>query len=328
LSRRALQTWVLLLAACGDPGIHEPGLQRQGRFGSLRDLVLVERPPAFGGPFFLDRFEVTRGDWREFGALPARADDAALPVTGIDLLQARAFAAWRFCRLLRSKEWDYAATDDGRHAFPWGEAPQASRANTHELGIGRPTPVGTFESGRRGDGQPYDLVGNAAEWTESVPENWFQGSPRSAGEGVPWWPDLGLASWKLARVPALCVWLSPGLPVPASLLVQALDWRVPREVVGSDFRSSIDELHRPRWPRDTDSAQGCRLAADPLGLLTALLRHAQPLAADEARQLQAFLRRGRHRPVLAGALAAARRLCPETPLAGTAGAMLLAEFGR
>jgi len=48
----------------------------------------------------------------------------------------------------------------------------ATRANTGELGLGEPTPVGTFESGRRAQGWPYDLVGNVSEWTETVPASW------------------------------------------------------------------------------------------------------------------------------------------------------------
>ncbi|MEY3161262.1 MAG: hypothetical protein RIT25_1253, partial [Planctomycetota bacterium] len=44
-----------------------PGaIAREGRFGSLRDLVVFDRPAEQGGPFFLDRFEVTRDDWTQF----------------------------------------------------------------------------------------------------------------------------------------------------------------------------------------------------------------------------------------------------------------------
>jgi hypothetical protein len=172
--------------ACGCDGAAEDAadvLQRRGRFGSMRDLVLLERSVAAGGPFFLDRFEVTRGDWHEFatddaaaaqlpaGPPPSSAEEV-LPVAGVTLAQARAFARWRFCRLPRSEEWEYATTADRRYQFPWGDGVEASRANTGELGLGEPTPVGTFEVGQGSDNL-YDLVGNVAEWTESVPIGWF-----------------------------------------------------------------------------------------------------------------------------------------------------------
>jgi hypothetical protein len=183
----ALGAW--LLAACSPeapmPGAASPTPGRVGRFGSLRDFVLYERRGPTGGTspawFFLDRFEVTRADWATFANTPAgravgaRAEtpstDAALPVGLVDLAQARAFAAWRFARLPRVAEWRFATTSDGRNDFPWGGRADATRANTSELGLGEPTPVGTFESGRLANG-PYDLVGNVSEWTESVPPSW------------------------------------------------------------------------------------------------------------------------------------------------------------
>jgi hypothetical protein len=156
---------------------------RSGQFGSLRDFVLFERPDDREA-FFLDRFEVTRADWREFAATNAgrvvEADavvvlgDGSLPVGRVDLRQARAFAAWRFSRLPRRDEWVFAAVGDGRIRYPWGEKDDCTRTNTGELGLGEPTPVGTFESGRRpGSDQPYDLFGNVSEWTETVPPGWW-----------------------------------------------------------------------------------------------------------------------------------------------------------
>lgn len=299
--RPALLAALAGLAACRaeEPQTGPLHLVREGRFGSLRDLVLFERGESAGGPFFLDRFEVTRDDWNGFAAAtgaaaqPVGPGEAALPATGIDLREARAFAHWRFCRLPRSDEWLFAATADGRFAFPWGSHFYASRANTSELGLGQPSLVGIFESGRRGEG-PYDLIGNASEWTESVPIGWFRGDADVI-------PDVSPALWKLNRTPALRVWLlADGVASPC-WLVQALGRRVPREAVGSDYLASKDDLLRRRFPGDRPAAQGLRLAADPRGICLALATWPEQPRQPEREQLRRFLQRGRHAGVLAPA---------------------------
>ncbi len=275
MTLRALVVLVLLGAAgCSKESAAAPGaVVREGRFGSLRDLVLFDRPAEQGGPFFLDRFEVTRDDWIQFLGAPRRtaleaSTDGFLPQSGIDLPAARAFAAWRFCRLPRAPEWVYAATGNNTYSWPWGDASQVSRANTAELRLGKPTPVGTFESGRRGDG-PYDLVGNVAEWTESVaPQVFVEDPPYGA---ITSWPELvAIGPWQLRRTPALSAWLLSGQPPPASWLVASLGDRIPRLVVGSDFLSPMEQRMAMRLPRESGSALGLRLAADPASLLAAL----------------------------------------------------------
>src|SRR5690606_25109281 len=69
--------------------------------------------------------------------------------------------------VMRAEEWEYACTRGGANRFPWGDKLDATRVNTGELGLMRSTPVGTFESGRRGDAA-FDLIGNVGEWTETV----------------------------------------------------------------------------------------------------------------------------------------------------------------
>jgi hypothetical protein len=302
--------FALMLAACGGPGA-DGELPRSGRLGSLRDLVLFERSAAAGGPFFLDRFEVTRGDWREFAtaaagravAAPtpviAEADDVARPMSGVDLRQARAFAGWRCCRLPRYDEWAYAR---GGYPYPWGKDSPATRANTGEFGLGEVLPVGTFESGRYGSG-PYDLIGNVAEWTETVPNWWFR-------------PDRGALSpaatalARLCNAPALAVAVVPGLVFPPGLLVAAAGDAAPREVVGFAFNDSADvegPLQPPtpwqleRSPADHGGTLGLRLCTTPRELLVALAGLA--LAPAELRQVERFLARGRHAAVLQAALA-------------------------
>lgn len=318
MSLRAFVVLILLGASgCSKESAAAPGaVAREGRFGSLRDLVLFERPAEQGGAFFLDRFEATRDDWTQFLGAPLRtaleaSTDGFLPQSGIDLAAARAFAAWRFCRLPRHEEWVYAATGNNAYSWPWGDAAQASRANTAELRLGKPTPVGTFESGRRGDG-PYDLVGNVAEWTETVAPQVFVEDPPHGS--IASWPDLiAIGPWRIARTPALSAWLVPGQPAPASWLVQSLGDRVPRLVVGSDFLSPMEQRTATRLPRESGSALGLRLATDPDALLVALTAADVEAGDRDIELLRRFLGRPGHADALRGAFV---RLMQREPVRG------------
>lgn len=333
MSRRVLAlALALLLAACGgEPQPLDAQPPRQGRFGSLRDFVLFERPLADGGSFFLDRFEVTRGDWAAFaGSDAGESEDRALPQLGVDLQQARAFAHWRFARLPRFDEWQFAATCGGYDLFPWGSVWRSACANCFDLQLVEPTPVGTFESGRKGDG-PYDLIGNAAEWTETVPPAFLRGLVDDSGSQL---IDADVLLWRLRQAPGLEVWLRPWMPVPLPWLCGAADARVPRLCVGGDFLTPMgqkparEQLQVPRLPGDRDPALGLRLCCDPESLLRALSAHRQPLLATERALVLGFLARGQHRQVLAPAFAALWPEASGTPAGGEVMALLAAELGR
>jgi Sulfatase-modifying factor enzyme 1 len=127
-------------------------------------------------PLLVDRFEATRADWRHhFGAYPEREDleDALATTEGdpsraawpayCDFEEALAFAAQREMRLLTAGEWVFVAAGPTFQRYPWGDVSRRSVANTLELGLLRPLPVGTFESGLSTSGC-YDLYGNVMEW--------------------------------------------------------------------------------------------------------------------------------------------------------------------
>lgn len=305
---------MLALAACAEPvrEASDTAPPRAGRFGSLRDLVLFERAEA--GPeaaLFVDRFEVTRGDWAAFARTPAgRAVDAALvpsegdatlPVASVSLRQARAFAHWRFLRLPRTDEWMFVAVGDRRNAFPWGNRVDPMRANTADLGLGQPTPVGTFESGRRAGGdQPYDLIGNVSEWTETVPGRWWDERSSSPGQPAVLDPISGVRACRRAvlRTPALAVWQGPAGLVPAAWLVAAGGEAVPREVVGSDFLAPMEEMVESLPAGDRRARTGIRLLATAGELLVALCADTVAPAPQDLVQLRRFVRRGRHRELL------------------------------
>jgi len=293
----------VLAAGCGaDEQV--PPLQRSGRLGSLRDLVLFDRA-APDGPCFLDRFEATRGDFAEFAAAPPgrgvvaleppTADAAVLPMGGIDLAQARAFAAWRCCRLPRSSEWNYACSGGDRHAYPWGPIFDAARANTGDLGVFAPLPVGTFESGRSGDG-PYDLIGNVAEWSETVPGAWFLADREAL-------PSMLRALRRARRAPALEAWNVPGGVVAPGLLVAVAGGDAPREVLGADFATAIADAAQLRSPLDRSNTIGVRLCTTPGELVVALAAARAEFGPDDLRQLERFCGRGNNAPVLRRALA-------------------------
>lgn len=283
-----------------------PSLQRSGRFGSLRDLVMFATgDPIDAGALFVDRFEVTRGDWSEFAASPAgravgaaRAvvgGDPSLPIGGVDLTQARAFANWRLLRLPRREEWLVAAAIDGRSRYPWGGREDPLKTNTSELGLGGPTPVGTFESGRRSGGdQPYDLVGNVSEWTESVAPGWWRQTSDVVSGPLRLRHDV-------LRTPSLAVFALPGGVFAPSWLAAAGDGAVPRLVVGSDFQTPMDQQVQQVPAGDLRARTGLRVCSSARELLAALLAFDEPLDARDETQVRRFVRRGRHRQALLAA---------------------------
>lgn len=322
----ALLAVLLLSCGCGgraDSELVDRGLSRSARFGVFGDLVLLEGP---GGPYFIDRFETTRGDWRAWreavGDSPEEVDaflqrwggslESRLPVTGMPLREAQAYARWRFCRLPRLGEWLHAATGGGRYERPWGNQLQPW-ANTTDLRIAGFTPVGTFESGRQ-QGGAYDLVGNAAEWTLTVPARVW-GDNFGLGE-----PEIDRRLRVAGRHPALAPWAAPGLPrvLPMFWVLEARSRAgvgLPRQVAPGrvvpaaprPLREGVFEMARG----ERSEFVGLRLAVDPEELLIALGRSRAVPGPEEELSLRAFLRRPRHRRVLAVSFARLAASLPE-----------------
>ena len=129
-------------------------------------------------PLLVDRFEATRAEWREwclgnaerdpvFDAVLAtwKPETGAWPASFMTLDEARAFAAARGMRLLTAREWIRVACGTPALPYPWGGTEASSVANTLNLGVGHPLPVGTFEQGRT-PLSTYDMAGNVWEWVE------------------------------------------------------------------------------------------------------------------------------------------------------------------
>lgn len=134
----------------------------------------------------IDRYELTRGEllryFAEFApgetplalSTPWRIQAARMDLDDewpafLTWHEAVRVAGWRSMRLPTAKEWIHVAVGGRGGDYPWGQD-QASVANTLEMGVGVPTPVGTFENGRDGRFGCYDLVGNVWEWAaDAVP---------------------------------------------------------------------------------------------------------------------------------------------------------------
>jgi formylglycine-generating enzyme required for sulfatase activity len=136
--------------------------------------VTCENP----SPLLVDRYEVSRGDWLAFQRKhldppePVLAEKTATwnpetwswAASWMTLDEARAFARERGMRLPTAREWLRVACGTRGQPFPWGQRTSLV-ANTVEMRLARPVPVGTFEQGAT-PFSTYEMCGNVWEWVE------------------------------------------------------------------------------------------------------------------------------------------------------------------
>jgi len=155
----------------------------------------------------MDRFEVTNAQYQRFvdmtGYLAPSGwsggrftrGTAMHPVTGVTWKDAQAYAAWVGKRLPSEAEWEFAARGPEGRMYPWGDQPDAQRANVRDnlkLGEGGGTQsVGSLPD----DATPlgiHDMAGNVREWTADrygeyqVPHNPPAEGNRIAVRGASW----------------------------------------------------------------------------------------------------------------------------------------------
>jgi formylglycine-generating enzyme required for sulfatase activity len=141
----------------------------------------------FRKAFYIDRFEVTNGQFAAFSGTAARTSRwsaANRPRERITWLEARAFCEKRAARLPSEAEWEYAGRGPDANINPWpggfvvANVVTASNADRQTADVGADQRV----AGQSWVGA-YDLLGNVSEWTRSVYNQlWFR-YPYDASDG-------------------------------------------------------------------------------------------------------------------------------------------------
>ncbi len=148
----------------------------------------VESPQhevCFSEPFWLDRYEVSQGQFEQFdghAAIDPVFLGNDLPRESITWFEARDYCEQRGARLPTEAEWEYAARGPDGLVYPWGNTFECSRGNfddetefTEEVIVGgagcdgfdRTSPVGSFPAGMSWVGV-LDMGGNVWEWVSSL----------------------------------------------------------------------------------------------------------------------------------------------------------------
>ena len=149
------------------------------------DMVLVPAGPFLSGsekesvevpPFYMDKTEVTNAAYRRFcnergRTLPENFPSGRpdYPVVSVSYFEAHSFAHWAGKRLPSALEWEKAARGTDGRAFPWGNAPDASRANVRDVAQHRDPQLIPAASMPQG-ASPYRAVNMAGNVWEFVDE--------------------------------------------------------------------------------------------------------------------------------------------------------------
>ncbi|MFQ5647166.1 MAG: formylglycine-generating enzyme family protein [bacterium] len=170
----------------GLPAGYEPKLSSS--FGFKKPFFQNQKPrhKIFFKSFYLDRHEVTVGQYQEFlrntGRRPPRywskldpVEFSRYPVNGVSWHDADAYARWAGKRLPSEREWEAAAAGKTGRKFPWGNSfiRAEERLKKNDLFPVETTP---FDITPRGI---HDLGGSVSEWTSS----WYRSYPgNNAGD--------------------------------------------------------------------------------------------------------------------------------------------------
>lgn len=137
----------------------------------------------FDTPFWIDKYEVTNGQFDSLGGVAGRAgswSDADRPRERITWFEARAFCELRDSRLPTEAELEFAARGPSALAFPWGNQFDGDRVVYRRNSNNETAPVGSRPRGKSWVGA-LDMSGNVMEWTSS-----FWGGPRDPNEQWAW----------------------------------------------------------------------------------------------------------------------------------------------
>ncbi len=143
-----------------------------------------ERPVTricFDAAFWLDKTEVTQGQFKRLGGQAAKAPGFPgdnRPVETITWFEARDFCTKRGARLPTEAEWEYAARGPDNLVYPWGNTWDASKASWKRSSSEGDAEVGSKPAGVSWVGA-LDLSGNVLEWVNSL----YRPYPYAASDG-------------------------------------------------------------------------------------------------------------------------------------------------
>lgn len=132
----------------------------------------VQPMDAHVAAFWLDRFEVTYGDWLHCNTctpITISTDDPTLPVVHVSPERAQGFCREQNGRLPTRAEWTIAASTSQNYRYPWGQTGLVCRTAVFGMVNGpcafarAAQPVGQRPGGATPTGI-HDLAGNVAEW--------------------------------------------------------------------------------------------------------------------------------------------------------------------
>lgn len=163
------------------------GCFMMGGTGNSNEQPIHEQ--CFDTPFWIDKYEVTQGDFARLGGVRSRPVGYVgnnRPVENILWAEARDFCQLRGGRLPTEPEWEYAARGVEGWLFPWGNDFLGSHV-VHKNNSGdRPNEVGTRPAGASWVGA-LDMSGNVWEWMLSE----YRSYPYDTTDGRDNWEMLG-----------------------------------------------------------------------------------------------------------------------------------------
>ncbi len=161
-----------------------------GRVGIEVGVDSMPKHPARTKAFWIDRFEVTVGEfkrfvkssgheapaiWEEYKPFGYPPPDDRHPVVDVDFYDSEAYCKWAGKRLPTEAEWEKAARGTDGRIWPWGNRLEPNYLNIERRGEKNWTkPVGSFPKGVSPYGV-FDMAGNAMEWTSSILKSYPNG---------------------------------------------------------------------------------------------------------------------------------------------------------